>query len=972
MLSISEDSSTATSSTDPTPGMSVNAWVAAGKGKGKWPPMSDAEVQEFWAAKGKGKKGRPHAGGDESDEEGDDERNDEREGGLQEEGEEEEPLTPSSSSPRRILTDPRNQRIAEAIWSGRFAWGDIDESTWESGDAGDQSLPRIPEEELVIGDGEAPTSTATATATATETAPSTFATGGSTSMPSSATTQVTGTPSTTLAPSSPAPEPLPTTSTTSVAEVMGIANEMPNDEQNGGLDESPEALSVPAGHDSMVEPVRDEGVGTNLPVPAEAEPSEEEEGEGGDGSGIPLEVQHEWRVAANLPGADQPAEPAPEGTLDPLPVASSTTSEAAHPGEDRDETGADPGEDREEETLPHPRIHRDPQHEAPPGDRRSASRSRSPITPPAAQPKRMPRSLSSPSTTAVAVRINGNLVGWFLYREPETRQDYAAMVLRVVLQAQAFACWSHGGRYWETDLTSTAYFQSLQIDFEAEDDCDGCLAVIVERLQRLPEHLIGGVCAPSSWEEEEVRIKVMPQFLSRSLQFDFQLPVPSREDLQVLELSHWSQLKLDFVVGGLDSCGTNTVTYGLAQADEIAFTMEDEDPFFFRHDSLLPYRHEVESFNFQWLGKAIRGWPGLCGLRHPGLFHSHRVRLALASIPRLKMILVLCDPLSRFEKRFWLQNQCQVNVHAIPREGRCFWSAKAALEEPHLLQQVAFSRHLEELQRLMGPERLRAVHQASFRQSFAEVFQRLVEFLGGQRPVSFKPHRHNHHGGHRSDLCRNASLVSDLQALLGSEYRAVEELLQSHGGGALAASHALRPSGGSGRAVTSSSPLGDPCAAVKEASRRCVGSFRYRALLVMAESMSSRQTPWCTIFLVVSTVLFNALVLVGNKWTADALSEIGVSTKGWSHVGTGIASALKSEIDVVMSNVSVTLLNSLDHVMAAQGNLEMVLSMVGNETDKAIAKQPELLLLQEHGPEKGLALLQEVHGKNQWLGYMSW
>lgn len=133
----------------------------------------------------------------------------------------------------------------------------------------------------------------------------------------------------------------------------------------------------------------------------------------------------------------------------------------------------------------------------------------------------------------------------------------------------------------------------------------------------------------------------------------------------------------------------------------------------------------------------------------------------------------------------------------------------------------------------------------------------------------------------------------------------------------------------------------------------------------MVESLSSRHTPWCTIFLVVSTVIFNALVLVGNKWTADALSEIGVSTSGWSKVGTGIATALKSEIDDVMSNVSVTLLGSLDHVMAAQGQLEMVLSLVGNETDKAIANQPELLFLQEHGPEKGLALLQEVHGKNQ-------
>ena len=55
-----------------------------------------------------------------------------------------------------------------------------------------------------------------------------------------------------------------------------------------------------------------------------------------------------------------------------------------------------------------------------------------------------------------------------------------------------------------------------------------------------------------------------------------------------------------------------------------------------------------------------------------------------------------------------------------------------------------------------------------------------------------------------------------------------------------------------------------------------------------------------------------AIVLVGNKWTADALREIGHSTrgakkraigqrqlllrcKGWSNVGTGIASALQTD-----------------------------------------------------------------------------
>ncbi|CAE7210619.1 unnamed protein product [Symbiodinium natans] len=132
----------------------------------------------------------------------------------------------------------------------------------------------------------------------------------------------------------------------------------------------------------------------------------------------------------------------------------------------------------------------------------------------------------------------------------------------------------------------------------------------------------------------------------------------------------------------------------------------------------------------------------------------------------------------------------------------------------------------------------------------------------------------------------------------------------------------------------------------------------------MAGSLTSPSTPWCTVFLVVATVVFNAIVLVGNKWTADALREVGHSTRGWSHVGMGIATALQTEIDIKMNNVSSMLLGSLEHVVDAQGQLDIVLSMVGNETDAAIAKHPELLLLQQHGPERGLVLLQEVHGKN--------
>eukprot|EP00434_Breviolum_minutum_P005089 symbB.v1.2.004488.t1/scaffold254.1/size251309/11 len=360
-----------------------------------------------------------------------------------------------------------------------------------------------------------------------------------------------------------------------------------------------------------------------------------------------------------------------------------------------------------------------------------------------------------------------------------------------VVQQQAFECWQHQGRYWNTELSKT-YFESWHMSSEgaSHEAADDTWAVILHRLQRLPERLSGGVCAPSSCEEEEVRRRIMPRFLSRKLQFDFDLPVPEKEFLQVMELSHWSQLKLDFVVGGVDSCGTNTLFKGLSQAEEIIFTMEEteEDPFFFKHDSLLPYRREVESFNHEWLGKTSTSGhasrtPSL-GLRHPGLFHSHRVRLALREIPRLKVLLVLCDPLSRLEKRFWLQYQCEVNHFAMSQTGRCFRSLKAALEEPDLLQQVAFANHFQQLQRLFDPQRLRVIHQASFRQSFAEVFVDLSQFLGVKRPLALKAGRYNHHGGHRSDLCRNASLVADLKDLLSSEYRAVEELLLSHGNGA--------------------------------------------------------------------------------------------------------------------------------------------------------------------------------------------
>jgi len=133
----------------------------------------------------------------------------------------------------------------------------------------------------------------------------------------------------------------------------------------------------------------------------------------------------------------------------------------------------------------------------------------------------------------------------------------------------------------------------------------------------------------------------------------------------------------------------------------------------------------------------------------------------------------------------------------------------------------------------------------------------------------------------------------------------------------------------------------------------------------MAETLTSPTIPKCTIFLVLGTVVCNFLVLLGNNWTAQAFADIGTSTSGWSKVGRGIALSLNEEIDETMDKVTGYLIQGLEKVAEVQEQLDLVLSLVGNETEAAIQNSTELSLLDMHGPEKGLVLLQELHGKSK-------
>ena len=187
------------------------------------------------------------------------------------------------------------------------------------------------------------------------------------------------------------------------------------------------------------------------------------------------------------------------------------------------------------------------------------------------------------------------------------------------MERQARGCWALGGRYWETELHTSSYVASLHVSGSSWDtpDCLGCLEQFLDLWNGLPERLLGGVCAHAACDREHILTRIYPTYLSRALRLQFNLP-SAAEHLQARELSHWSQLQLDFVVAGLSSCGTTSISKALSQIGDVEFTLDGEDDFFYQHDALLPYRDEVESFNFQWLSHTCEE-PCLRGLRHPGL-----------------------------------------------------------------------------------------------------------------------------------------------------------------------------------------------------------------------------------------------------------------------------------------------------------------------------------------------------------------
>merc|ERR1719193_180221 len=104
--------------------------------------------------------------------------------------------------------------------------------------------------------------------------------------------------------------------------------------------------------------------------------------------------------------------------------------------------------------------------------------------------------------------------------------------------------------------------------------------------------------------------------------------------------------------------------------------------------AMLPSRAQLERFNRQNLARQ-GGLTGrkLRGLSNSMMFKNPYARQVLARMEKLTVILIACDPVSRFEKAFYTKHQCRANDtgrSSSAKDGPCHDSIATVLDNPTL------------------------------------------------------------------------------------------------------------------------------------------------------------------------------------------------------------------------------------------------------------------------------------------------
>ncbi|CAK8999220.1 unnamed protein product [Durusdinium trenchii] len=262
-------------------------------------------------------------------------------------------------------------------------------------------------------------------------------------------------------------------------------------------------------------------------------------------------------------------------------------------------------------------------------------------------------------------------------------------------------------------------------------------------------------------------------------------------EVLVKELVSWDEIGVDFVIAGLGRCGTTSLHQSLVSHPNIAFTSPSEDYKIFaegQSNRFLPTKQTARALQIR---SSQRGQPGLLGLRNPAISLYPLSYYTIFLQERMKMILVLCDPLSRIEKQFMWFHYCHPDVEAaearkdaIPRvlksRNDCDPSIHALLSSRHSawLRSQMIHLHLLELIKLFRHERLFVLHRASLNDR--KTYSTLAEWLQAPAfPQTWNQMRRvNFRLGHRTDLCHNQTLQVLLKRRLAPEYAAIQFALR--------------------------------------------------------------------------------------------------------------------------------------------------------------------------------------------------
>eukprot|EP00929_Paragymnodinium_shiwhaense_P000537 TRINITY_DN100782_c0_g1_i1.p1 TRINITY_DN100782_c0_g1~~TRINITY_DN100782_c0_g1_i1.p1 ORF type:complete len:487 (+),score=86.04 TRINITY_DN100782_c0_g1_i1:184-1644(+) len=365
------------------------------------------------------------------------------------------------------------------------------------------------------------------------------------------------------------------------------------------------------------------------------------------------------------------------------------------------------------------------------------------------------------------------------------------------VQRQLSACKEYGGRYWEVNVNVTLYLEMM-----TKTSMDA-LKEYCPSFFRTPSFRLS-MCTPRICEGQTVAtVLTQMEVTHRLCHADhFILPEPRPHQVEAFELADWSELSLDFVIMGVQTCGTSSLWQNLAKHPEIGFThdLESDTDYFFAlttQTRLLPTVEQVQDFNGQWTTSRPR--PPIVGLRHVVLMVYALQRMMVAQIPNLRAIVVVCEPLGRLEK--YLHTRCQNALRESHGDAQTSADVVTEYCEQQYLPQlfhmpgsaswrdfmstVFLAEHLQDLQTLLG-ERLIIFHQDQMKEETSRTFYNdLAARLGAATPfpdsVTFG--RYNSVRGRRSGLCGNASLVQALKKTLEPDYRAIERALAVAGQG---------------------------------------------------------------------------------------------------------------------------------------------------------------------------------------------